>query len=122
MNKQNSKWFVNFNKFHPVKRFYAIIMLILFVTPIVTKSSHFIFSKHEHHHGHIATKSEKPHFTHHHKQCPFFQIDFVEFIENQSINIDKSIACERVMLEPKTQSKIFTSEKQSFQLRAPPVG
>ncbi len=105
-----------------MKRIYAIILLMFFVTPIVTKSSHFIFSKHEHHHGHIATKSEKPHITHYQKQCPFFQINFVEFIETQSIKIDNSIACERVILEPKTHDKVFTSEKQSFLLRAPPAG
>lgn len=96
----------------------SILLVIVFITPLFIKTTHFIFVHHKHHH---IYNTDKPIVYKKHKQCPICAFEFVEFIDNykaQKLDNTDSII---IYFTLYIRTLYVKKSDYSFHLRAPPI-
>jgi len=100
------------------RKLLSIFLIILFISPLLIKWTHFLYVHHEHHHISFSDKSE---FKEKHEKCPICAFEFVEFINNKKLQNTGNPESFSVYHSAFIQNACITKSNYSFYLRAPPV-
>lgn len=93
--------------------------MLVFMMPIIIKTTHFLYVHHEHHHSH---STHKPAICKTHEKCSICTFDYIEFINNipPKYASKSEIILDYYIEYPHHTKKVVV--QYSFQLRAPPIG
>ncbi len=104
-------------KTNTYRKYISLAMLLVFFSPILIKTIHFLYVHHDHDTDHL---SHQKHITKQHKQCPICSFEFVEFINNNKVQIDTVPELILDLYTYTVQSVYIQNFFYSFNLRAPP--
>jgi hypothetical protein len=98
----------------------AIILFQVFISPILLKSVHFLFSHHEHHHFEYFQKHDASEYKLHHDKCPYLSYSLFEYYEKTTQSGLTNVKISFIILTDVIQSFFFIRHIISYSLRAPP--
>lgn len=106
------------NKTISYLRLLSILLIIIFISPLLIKWTHFRYVHHEYHHISFLDKAE---VSAKYEKCPICAFDYVEFTDNNKVQNTGKPEFFSVFYTAYIPSACITKFDYSFNLRAPPV-
>jgi hypothetical protein len=100
---------------------FALLLLAVFFSSLISKPVHSFFAQHNHSEGICTSDHEKGITTNHYKDCPVCDFEFCSFIPQKQINIPQATVIVRNEQIVSTVACLASLSSHLFQLRAPPA-
>ncbi len=98
------------------KRILAVALLLLFMSPVLMKTAHFLGVHHPHHHWLSELSYEN-----HHTDCPYKTWHFYQFIQSWFAPNFKASPILIALIRLQDSPKLLNNEFTSFLPRGPPL-
>jgi len=106
------------NKIINYKKFITLSLLVVFISPLLIKATHFLYVHHE---PRYISKSDQPEVYKKHKTCSICAFKFVQFTANKKPQTTYKPLFFLVYKATYSPNIYLTKSSYSFNLRAPPV-